>query len=148
LSATRLFREKTRDIYEALPKLKCGLCGCGSCGQFARAVAERRAPPFACQQNPWSSYRISQIIGVKLPAYNWQLRFASLYKPPVPSCQKTRENDCRGSQHGKCEIDPQKDCAWDLIIKRLEKLGRLSALDEIRPPRNFGAVMRPCRVRG
>ena len=68
---------------------------------------------------------------------------------PIARCAKSLLNGpCGGSQHGKCEIDPEKDCAWDLIIKRLEKLGRLSALDEIRPPRNFGEVMRPGRVKG
>jgi len=68
---------------------------------------------------------------------------------PIARCAKSLLNGpCGGSQHGKCEIDPEKDCAWDLIIKRLEKLGRLSALDEIRPPRNFGDVMRPGRVKG
>ena len=68
---------------------------------------------------------------------------------PIARCAKSLLNGpCGGSQHGKCEIDPEKDCAWDLIIKRLDKLGRLSALDEIRPPRNFGEVMRPGRLRG
>jgi len=66
----------------------------------------------------------------------------------IARCAKSLLNGpCGGSQHGKCEIDPEKDCAWDLIIKRLEKLGKLSALEEIRPPRNFGQVVRPGRVR-
>jgi len=66
---------------------------------------------------------------------------------PIARCAKSLLNGpCGGSQHGKCEIDPEKDCAWDLIIKRLEKLDRLSALNEIRPPRNFGEVMRPGKV--
>jgi len=68
---------------------------------------------------------------------------------PIARCAKSLLNGpCGGSQHGKCEIDPEKDCAWDLIIKRLEKQGRLSALDEIRPPKNFGQVVRPGRVTG
>ena len=68
---------------------------------------------------------------------------------PIARCAKSLLNGpCGGSQHGKCEIDPEKDCAWDLIIKRLEKLGRLSALDEIRPPRNFSEVIRPGRLSG
>jgi len=67
---------------------------------------------------------------------------------PIARCAKSLLNGpCGGSQHGKCEIDPEKDCAWDLIIKRLEKLGRLSVLDEIRPPRNFGEVVRPGKIR-
>ncbi|MFP3898870.1 MAG: methylenetetrahydrofolate reductase C-terminal domain-containing protein [Dehalococcoidia bacterium] len=68
---------------------------------------------------------------------------------PIARCAKSLLNGpCGGSQNGKCEIDPEKDCAWDLIIKRLDKLGRLSALDEIRPPRDFGQVVRPGRIAG
>jgi len=67
---------------------------------------------------------------------------------PIARCAKSLLNGpCGGSQHGKCEIDPEKDCAWDLVIKRLEKLGRVSALEEIRAPRNFGQVVRPGRIR-
>ena len=66
---------------------------------------------------------------------------------PIARCAKSLLNGpCGGSQYGKCEIDPEKDCAWDLIIKRLEKLGRLSALEEIHPPRNFAEIVRPGRV--
>jgi len=67
---------------------------------------------------------------------------------PIARCAKALLNGpCGGSSNGKCEVDPEKDCAWDLIIKRLEKLGRLSALEEIRPPRNFWQVARPGRVK-
>lgn len=68
---------------------------------------------------------------------------------PIARCPKSLLNGpCGGSDNGKCEVDPEKDCAWDLIIKRLEKLGRLSVLEEIRPPRNFWKVPRPGRVGG
>lgn len=67
---------------------------------------------------------------------------------PIAGCAKGLLNGpCGGSSNGKCEVDPEKDCAWVLIIKRLEKLGRLSVLEEIRPPRNFGQVARPGRVK-
>jgi hypothetical protein len=66
---------------------------------------------------------------------------------PISRCAKSLLNGpCGGSQHGKCEIDPEKDYAWDLIVKRLEKLGKLSALEEIRPPKNFAAVVRPGKI--
>jgi len=64
-------KEKIRGIYEALPKLNCGFCGFRSCGQFARAVVEGRASPFGCRQNPWAGYKISEIIGVKIPTYSY-----------------------------------------------------------------------------
>jgi len=71
-------KKAIRKIYEALPKLNCGLCGYGNCGQFARAVAEGRASPFGCQQNPWVGYKISEIIGVKAPEIGYRYEF---YQP-------------------------------------------------------------------
>jgi len=56
-------KDKVKHIYEALPHLNCGLCGFEGCGQFAKAVAEERASPFGCRQDPGAGYRISRIIG-------------------------------------------------------------------------------------
>jgi len=73
-------KKKIREIYEVLPKLNCGFCGYGNCGQFARAVAEGRASPFGCRENPWSGYKISEIVGMKVPVqsfYGFQPAFAS-----------------------------------------------------------------------
>ena len=61
-------KEKIKRICEALPKMDCGLCGFESCGWFARAVAEGRASPFGCRQDPWIGYRISEIVGFNIPA--------------------------------------------------------------------------------
>jgi len=67
---------------------------------------------------------------------------------PVIRCAKGLLNGpCGGCSNGKCEVDPNKDCAWYLIIQRLEKQGRLDVLEEIRPPRNFQKVVRPGRVK-
>lgn len=61
-------KDKIRNIYEVLPHLNCGLCGFESCGQFAKAVAEGRASPFGCRQDPTAGYRIGQIMGERVPA--------------------------------------------------------------------------------
>ena len=74
-------KEKIREIYEVLPKLNCGFCGFGTCGKFARAVAEGRASPFDCRQNPWSGYKISEIVGMKVPAYSY--RFQTPFLSPL-----------------------------------------------------------------
>jgi hypothetical protein len=81
-------KEKIRNIYEALPKLNCG--------QFARAVAERRASPFGCQQNPRLGYRISQIIGMKVTAYDYQFQPASFPKAGMPPWPKALREELRG----------------------------------------------------
>ena len=63
---------------------------------------------------------------------------------PVTRCTKGLLNGpCGGTKNGKCEVDPEKDCAWTLIYQRLEKQGKLDLFDEYHPPRNFQAVIRP-----
>lgn len=41
-------KEKTREIYQVLPKLDDQRCGYKTCGEFARAVADGRAPCYGC----------------------------------------------------------------------------------------------------
>ncbi len=51
---------------------------------------------------------------------------------PVARCAKRLFNGpCGGSSKGKCEINPDTDCAWQLIIDRLKALGRMDLYDEI-----------------
>ena len=45
---------------------------------------------------------------------------------PIVDCSKSLINgQCGGSKNGKCEVDSNKDCAWEKIYQRLEKQGRL-----------------------
>ena len=67
-------KEKIREIYEVLPKVNCGLCGFETCGQFARAVAEKRVSPFACRRSPWAGYKISEIIEAGVPAHRYRFQ--------------------------------------------------------------------------
>jgi Na+-translocating ferredoxin:NAD+ oxidoreductase RNF subunit RnfB len=60
-------KDKIRRIYDALPQRDCGFCGFNSCGQFARAVAEGKASPFGCKQNPGAGYIINEILGAGAP---------------------------------------------------------------------------------
>jgi ferredoxin len=56
---------------------------------------------------------------------------------PVTSCHKGLVNGpCGGTNNGKCEIDPEKDCAWTLIYNRLKDLGRLDSMRTYQKPRN------------
>jgi ferredoxin len=56
---------------------------------------------------------------------------------PVTSCHKGLVNGpCGGTNNGKCEIDPEKDCAWTLIYNRLKELGRLDSMRTLQKPRN------------
>ncbi len=45
---------------------------------------------------------------------------------PIVDCSKSLVNgQCGGAKDGKCEVDGNKDCAWEKIYRRLEKQGRL-----------------------
>jgi len=57
---------------------------------------------------------------------------------PVTRCPKSILNGpCGGAQNGKCEINKELDCAWDLIYKRLEEQGRLDLLKTVAPPKDW-----------
>ncbi len=45
---------------------------------------------------------------------------------PIVDCSKSLINgQCGGAKNGKCEVDPEKDCAWEKIHQRLTAQGRL-----------------------
>ncbi|MDR1539776.1 MAG: methylenetetrahydrofolate reductase C-terminal domain-containing protein [Clostridiales bacterium] len=51
---------------------------------------------------------------------------------PVTRCSKSNFNGpCGGSSKGKCEIDSETDCGWQLIYEKLKSLGKLERLYEI-----------------
>jgi len=67
---------------------------------------------------------------------------------PMVRCAKGILNGpCGGTRKGgKCEVDPDKDCAWVLIYNRLKKQGRLDLMYKYYPPKNFRAVKRPGKM--
>ncbi len=57
---------------------------------------------------------------------------------PIARCSKSILNGpCGGSQGGKCEVSPDVDCGWALIVERMKKLGTLDHLAEIIEPRDW-----------
>jgi ferredoxin len=57
---------------------------------------------------------------------------------PITRCAKKLMNGpCGGSRNGRCEINPDVDCAWQLIINRLKALGRLDDYAKILPPKDW-----------
>lgn len=61
---------------------------------------------------------------------------------PLVRCAKNLLNGpCGGSVGGKCEIDPDIPCAWQLIYDRLEAMGRLNELEEIEPVRDWSTSL-------
>ena len=57
---------------------------------------------------------------------------------PITACSKSLVNgQCGGSKTGKCEVDPEMECGWERIYRRLEKLGRLDVLKCPTQVRNY-----------
>jgi len=57
---------------------------------------------------------------------------------PIARCSKRLLNGpCGGSKDGKCEVDPDIECAWQLIINRLTSLGQLENLKLYFPPKDW-----------
>ena len=48
---------------------------------------------------------------------------------PITACSKSLVNgQCGGAKNGMCEVDPNMECGWERITKRLAQIGRLDAL--------------------
>jgi ferredoxin len=57
---------------------------------------------------------------------------------PVSRCPKGMLNGpCGGSINGKCEINKDIDCVWDIIYKYLKDQDKLYKLKEIQKPKNW-----------
>jgi ferredoxin len=50
---------------------------------------------------------------------------------------ETRDQGFGGSREGKCEVNPDVACAWQVIIDRLAKFGELDRLEKICPPKDW-----------
>jgi hypothetical protein len=63
---------------------------------------------------------------------------------PVTLCAKGLLNGpCGGAKDGKCEVDRNRDCGWQLIYDRLRELGRLDEMGIYRGPKNNSRWSRP-----
>ena len=106
-----------------------------SCGVGVQTVAELFAdkPVYAA----CDTVRLPGFQGVTPPEYDcgqcgecWLNMTGGIC--PITACSKSLVNGpCGGTKNGKCEVDPEMDCGWERIYRRLEKLGRL---DELRCP--------------
>jgi ferredoxin len=57
---------------------------------------------------------------------------------PIARCAKQLLNGpCGGSQGGACELDPETECAWQLIYDKLVAQDRVHVLMEIQEPKDW-----------
>jgi len=110
-----------------------------SCGVGVQAVANMTMKPVAPglntislggMQGLWPSSERCGQCGDCLLAYTGGIC-------PITMCSKSLVNGtCGGTDNGKCEVSPEKDCGWYLIYERLKNLGRLDDLKRMNAPRN------------
>ena len=63
---------------------------------------------------------------------------------PISLCPKGILNGpCGGMDKGKCELDKERDCAWVLIYRELEKKNALDTMRASRPARDHAKAARP-----
>jgi hypothetical protein len=63
---------------------------------------------------------------------------------PITLCAKSLLNGpCGGAKQGKCEVDRDRDCGWQLIYHRLRDLGRLADMQAYRAPKDYSRWSRP-----
>jgi hypothetical protein len=59
---------------------------------------------------------------------------------PITRCAKHNLNGpCGGSQDGKCEVNANIECAWQLIYDRAQNLGVLAEFANIMAPHDWSA---------
>ena len=67
---------------------------------------------------------------------------------PMTQCAKGLLNGpCGGASNGKCEADPTRDCAWELIYNRLKQLDELDKWKEVKPViKDYSKMARPRQI--
>lgn len=66
---------------------------------------------------------------------------------PVTRCSKGLLNGpCGGTMEGKCEVDPEQDCAWTQIYEKLRETDDLDNIRRIRGPIDHARIRKPQKL--
>lgn len=66
---------------------------------------------------------------------------------PNTFCPKGLQNGpCGGVKDGKCEINPDIDCGWITIYKRLKHIGQLDKMRNIQLPKDYSKSAKPRKI--
>ena len=103
-----------------------------SCGVGVQTVAERFADKRVCAA--CDTYALPGFQGVT-PLEHDCRQCGECYLNltggicPLTACSKSLVNgQCGGAKNGMCEVDPNMECGWERIQKKLAQIGRLDAL--------------------
>jgi ferredoxin len=115
------------------------------CGAGVQAIAERfSAKPIYAGLN-------TKFLGILEERGTWTEKCAACGSCvlhefggicPVTRCAKHMLNGpCGGSREDRCEVRPDRQCAWQLIYKRLKDINQLDRLKKIEPPKNWNSSL-------
>ena len=66
---------------------------------------------------------------------------------PITQCAKSLVNGpCGGQKNGKCEVNPENDCAWIQIYNRLVAIGQEDKLGQTRSDKGYANVAYPRHI--
>ena len=66
---------------------------------------------------------------------------------PITHCAKSLVNGpCGGAKNGKCEVDPNNDCAWIKIYNRLVAIGQEDKLGQTRKDKGYANTYYPKHI--
>jgi ferredoxin len=115
------------------------------CGAGVQAIAERFA------SKPVYAGLNTKFLGILEERGTWTEKCAAcgaclLHEYggicPVTRCAKHNLNGpCGGSREDRCEVRPDRACAWQLIYKRLKDIGQLDRLEKIALPKQWSASL-------
>lgn len=126
--------------------------GCGGAAQITRQALEEMGHILPVKIGLDSVGHMDTVIANKLAIEQCQECGACVLNEtggicPVTKCAKSLLNGpCGGAQNGKCEVDPDRDCAWVLIYERLRALGEVDRLRKYTPPKDYSKMNKPRRV--
>ncbi|MEW6754077.1 MAG: methylenetetrahydrofolate reductase C-terminal domain-containing protein [Candidatus Latescibacterota bacterium] len=116
------------------------LCSLG-CGAGVQALAERfpQTPVYPGLNTQFMGILESQGVWAEKCSGCGNCRlgeFAGIC--PLTRCAKRQLNGpCGGSEEGRCEVSPERECAWQLINDRASALGILDRFAPIVPPHDW-----------
>jgi ferredoxin len=116
------------------------ICSLG-CGAGVQALAERfpRMPVYPGLNTQFMGILESQGVWTEKCSGCGNCRlgeFAGIC--PITRCAKRLFNGpCGGSRDGKCEVQPDLNCGWQLIYDRAVRLGILGRFERIVPPHDW-----------
>ena len=122
------------------------IMSCGAGTQAARAATDKRVIP-AC--DPLFLGNIQRSMDFAEKCSHCGACVIDDYGAicPITRCAKGLVNGpCGGTSHGKCEVDPEMDCAWTLIHNQLKKEGRDDKRRMLHEPKDWNVIRHPGQV--